>query len=94
MFLPKPAAPRSGISPPGEEEEGCDRQPGWFSIIQAGLLLTSACFTQTTSLPNLVLYLTDRLYERFAVTCACAYMQGRMQQANSRVVVDVSPAAG
>lgn len=55
MCLPQPESPPSRISLP-REEEGCDRRPGCISIIQAGLLLTAACFTPSP-LPNAQLWL-------------------------------------
>lgn len=74
LCLPQPESPHSRISPPGEEE-GCDQQPGWISIIQLGLLLTTACFTPC-SLPNAQLWLVycpitgqgDILYIHLAFT--------------------------
>lgn len=57
VYLPQPESPHSRNCHPGEEE-GCDQQPGWISIIQAGLLLTSASLTRATlvQMPSFGLY--------------------------------------
>lgn len=93
---PQPKTPHSMISPPGEED-GYDQQAARLDqilIIQAGLLLSSACFTQAHWCPNTQLWLVyctiPRQGDRFNVQLALNHTSVHMNSGRSQFMAAVT----